>query len=74
VLENNILCIGDKMLQIIGFHEKPKHYTYEMNDFDIGNDIIVHYAQWLHPSESKKFITADDVNAYKNIEKWGLLH
>lgn len=44
------------LFQLVGFRQKSTRYPYEMNDFDLGNDMIVHYAQWLHPSESKKSI------------------
>jgi FkbM family methyltransferase len=38
---------------------------------DLGNGVVVRYAQCLHPKESKKKITVDQVDAYKEILKEG---
>ncbi len=55
------------LFQLLGIRSKSRHYKYEMNDFDLGNGTIVHYAQWLHPSESKKSITPAMVDAFRDI-------
>ena len=55
------------LFQLFGIRGKPKHYTYEMHDFDLGGGTIIHYAQWLHPRESKKSITVEIVDAYREI-------
>jgi FkbM family methyltransferase len=55
------------LIQLIGIREKPRHYAYKMHDYDLGNDTIVHYAQWLHPKETKKIITNEMVDAYREI-------
>ncbi len=57
--------------QLCGFRGKPQRYTYEMRDFNLGKGKVVHYAQWLHPSESKKEITIDMVNSYEDLLKEG---
>lgn len=59
------------LFQLLGFRGKPQHYSYEMHDFDLGGGTIVHYAQWLHPAESKKSITVETVDAYREILKEG---
>ena len=59
------------LIQLSGIRERTKRFTYEMYDFDLGNGTIVHYAQWLHPSESKKSITVEAVDAYREILKEG---
>ncbi|MFN0017048.1 MAG: FkbM family methyltransferase [Pirellulaceae bacterium] len=52
------------LLELIGIRGKPKHYHYEPCDFDLGSGCVVHYAQWLHPAETKKSITPEQVAAY----------
>lgn len=52
------------MLQLIGFKRKAKHYLYEIVDYDIGNGIVVHYAQWKHPRESIKVMSDDLIDGY----------
>jgi FkbM family methyltransferase len=59
------------LFQILGFRRKSRHFTYENNDFDLGNGVCIHYAQWLHPAESKKIISAEVVDAYREILKDG---
>ena len=59
------------LIQLFGIRGKSQHFTYEMHDFDLGNDAVVHYAQWLHPGESIKSITVEMVDAYRNILKEG---
>ena len=59
------------LIQLIGFRGKPQHFTYETHDFDLGNGVVVHYAQWLHPGESKKSVTVGMVDAYREILKEG---
>ncbi len=59
------------LVQLAGFRERTKRYPYEINDFDLGNGTLVHYAQWLHPNESKKSIDIETVDAYREILKEG---
>lgn len=59
------------LIQLFGIRGKPQHFTYEMHDFDLGNGKVVHYAQWLHPKESRKSITVEMVDAYREILKEG---
>jgi len=55
------------LFELLGFRGKPQHFTYEMHDFNLGNGAVVHYAQWLHPKESKKYFTAAMVDDYREI-------
>jgi len=57
--------------ELLGFRKKSKHYRYDINNFDLGNNIKIDYAQWLHPAESKKCITNEMVDAYKEILNTG---
>ena len=59
------------LFQLLGIRGKPQHFAYEMHDFDLGNGAVVHYAQWLHPRESKKSITVEMVDDYREILKEG---
>ena len=53
--------------QFLGFRGKAQHYTYVVNDIDLGNESRVHYAQWQHPKETKKTITNEMIDAYREI-------
>ena len=53
--------------EFLGFRKKSKHYLYEMHTFNLDNNIKINYAQWLHPAESKKFVTNEMVDAYREI-------
>jgi len=53
--------------ELLGFRGKPQHFTYEMHDFDLGDGALVHYAQWLHPKESRKYFSAAMVDDYREI-------
>ena len=55
------------LFQLIGIREKPQHYAYEMHDYDLGNETVVHYAQWLHPKETKKVLNNELIDAYREI-------
>jgi FkbM family methyltransferase len=58
-------------VQLLGFRGKPRHYGYEICDFESGTGTKVHYAQWLHPSESKKILSPEHVAAYSQVVKEG---
>jgi FkbM family methyltransferase len=53
------------LLPLLGFRGKPQRYTYSVMDYDIGNDITVHYAQWMHPKETTKVISSDLIQGYQ---------
>jgi len=55
------------LFELLGFRGKPQHFTYKMRDFDLGNGAVIHYAQWLHPKESKKSFSAAMVDDYREI-------
>ncbi len=56
------------VIQFLGFRGKSKHYTYEIHDIDLG-DNIVHFACWSHPhrGEAIKTVTSQMIDAYREI-------
>lgn len=60
------------VFQFLGFRGRSKHYTYEIHDVDLGSN-TVHFACWSHPhrNEAKKTVTAQMVDAYREILKEG---
>ena len=46
------------IFEFLGFRRKPRHYFYEIADFDLDPFGSVKYAQWKHPAESKKSLWA----------------
>jgi FkbM family methyltransferase len=59
------------LFQLLGFRGKHRHYPYEVLDYDLGNGDVVHFAQWKHPVESVKKITADLVTGYRRYIRNG---
>ncbi len=59
------------LFQILGFRSGAKRYLYKINKFNIENGIEVNYAQWMHPSESQKVISQEQVNAYREVLEEG---
>lgn len=55
------------VLQRLGFRGRSKKYLYQVNEFALGGGLVARYAQWLHPAESPKQITADQVRAYREF-------
>ena len=53
------------LFEFLGFKSKPRHYPYELVEFDLNDLGIVRYAQWKHPSESSKVITSELVDQYR---------
>ncbi len=51
----------------LGLQPGPKTYGYMLKRFDLPNDGIVEYAQWLHPSETAKEITQQSVDALRKF-------
>jgi len=52
------------LFEMLGFKGKPKHYPYEIVEFNL-NPTSVKYAQWKHPRESRKIIDNDLINGYR---------
>ena len=52
------------LVSFLGFRGKSQHYSYEIKRFDLAHRGIINYAQWLHPGESQKSMTAEIVDAY----------
>ncbi len=58
------------IFQILGFRSRQGvNYLYEIIDYDIGE--IVHFAQWKHPKESTKIMSADLIKCYSKYIKAG---
>ncbi len=53
------------LIQLMGIRGRPKHYPYELTEYDINKVGIVRYPQWKHPSESKKVMTTAIVDRYR---------
>jgi len=53
------------LIPLLGLQGSPKRYKYSLIDYDLGNDITIHYAQWLHPKETTKVISRDLVDSYR---------
>ena len=51
------------LFELLGFKRKSTNYLYEVIDYDV-EGVIVHYAQWKHPRESKKIISTNLVKSY----------
>src|SRR5579862_4242695 len=51
----------------LGLQPGPKTYGYKVKSFELPVDGTVEYAQWLHPSETKKEITQASVDALRKF-------
>jgi FkbM family methyltransferase len=51
----------------LGLQPGPKTYAYKLKRFDLPNDGIVEYAQWLHPHETEKEITQQSVDQLRKF-------
>jgi FkbM family methyltransferase len=53
------------------FHPRERvafrHYDYEVRNFELPRDGVVHYAQWLHPYDMPKRITQESVDAVRRF-------
>jgi FkbM family methyltransferase len=56
---------------LLGVRAKPESYGFEVCIFDLAKDGPVEYAQWLHPSESRKAITQEVVDELRTFLKPG---
>jgi FkbM family methyltransferase len=50
---------GKELLYLLGFRPRPQTYGHRLRTFDLPEDGRVEYAQWLHPKEAEKTITAE---------------
>ena len=51
----------------LGLQPGPKTYAHTLKRFDLPNDGIVEYAQWLHPHETEKEITQQSVDQLRKF-------
>lgn len=54
----------------MGIKGRPKHYPYEIIEYDTGAG-KVKYAQWMHPSESKKIVSVELIDGYRKYIQEG---
>src|SRR5258707_6809595 len=47
---------------LLGLQPVPKTYAHKIKKFDLPNDGIIEYAQWLHPQETEKEITQQSID------------
>ncbi len=50
-----------ELVNLIGFRPRPKRYGFEVRQFQLPDDGLVEYAQWLHPREGPQEITGESV-------------
>jgi FkbM family methyltransferase len=55
----------------LGLQPGPKTYAHTLKRFDLPNDGIVEYAQWLHPHETEKEITQKSVDQLRKFLSQG---
>jgi FkbM family methyltransferase len=48
-----------------------REYGFEVHSFSLSRDGVVQYAQWLHPSDQKKEITQEAVDAIRHFVREG---
>lgn len=53
--------------EILGFRRKAKRYGYTVKEFNLPGIGTIRYAQWNHPFEHPKTVTADAVNCYREL-------
>lgn len=59
------------LIHLMGFNVKPKHFPYEVVEYDIDEVGRVRYAQWKHPAESIKVMSTELVDRYREYIKEG---
>ncbi len=52
---------------LLGLRPAPRTYGQELKAFDLPREGVIHYAQWLHPSETPKTITQESVDELRNF-------
>lgn len=56
-----------ELINLIGLRPRPKRYGFEVLRFHLPEDGLVEYAQWLHPREAKRRITAASVARLREL-------
>ena len=59
------------LFEFLGFKRKPRHYSYEVIEFDLKDLGLVRFAKWKHPSDYTKDITLELVDQYRTYVKEG---
>lgn len=52
---------------LLGFKPGPRTFGHHVRSFDLGSLGTVKYAQWEHPSESLKSVSADEIHALRDF-------
>ena len=52
---------------LLGFRSRPRSYGFKICVFDLPKDGPIHYAQWLHPGESRKAISQETVDELRTF-------
>lgn len=63
----------NRLLPMLGFRRRPRHYAYSLENIDLGEGESVQCARWLHPKVSplSELITPAVVAGYRTLVKQG---
>ncbi|MGH7704163.1 MAG: FkbM family methyltransferase [Gemmatimonadales bacterium] len=56
-----------EILYLLGLRPRPRSYGYEIQTFDLPVDGLVQYAQWLHPGETRKYLSQEFIGALRRF-------
>jgi FkbM family methyltransferase len=56
-----------EVFYMLGAKPRPRRYGHAVRSFSLPRDGTVHYAQWLHPRETEKAVTAEAVEALRQF-------
>lgn len=56
-----------ELLYMLGVRPQPRTYPYDVRTFELPKDGQIRYAQWLHPSETRKVITQEAVDELRKF-------
>lgn len=59
------------LFHMLGFKPRPKVYGYEIEEHELRGEGVVRYARWLHPQESRKQFTQEEVDHLRNFLRPG---
>lgn len=59
------------IFHMMGLRPRPREYGYEVHEFDLRQEGRVAYAQWLHPSETRKSFRQDEVDHLRTLLRPG---
>lgn len=56
-----------EILYLLGLQPKSRTYGYEIHTFDLPVDGRVQYAQWLHPAETRKYLSQESIGELRRF-------